>query len=50
VDFQLSDDQRAIRDLVRDLARNENAPNPPQWDEDQHSPRMLLAAYEQTHG
>jgi len=42
VDFQLSDDQRAIRDMVRDFARKEIVPNATQWDEDQHFPRDLF--------
>jgi alkylation response protein AidB-like acyl-CoA dehydrogenase len=43
VDFQLSDDQRAIQDMVRDFARKEIVPNATQWDEDQHFPRDLFS-------
>ena len=43
MDFQLSDDQQAIRDMVRDFARKEIAPKAAQWDEDQHFPRDLFS-------
>jgi len=43
MDFQLSDDQMAIRDMVRDFARNKIVPNASQWDEDQHFPRDLFS-------
>jgi alkylation response protein AidB-like acyl-CoA dehydrogenase len=43
VDFQLSQDQQAIRDMVRDVARNEIAPNALAWDEAQHFPRELFS-------
>jgi len=43
LDFQLSQDQEAIRDMVRDFARNEIAPNAPAWDEEQHFPRELFS-------
>jgi alkylation response protein AidB-like acyl-CoA dehydrogenase len=43
VDFQLSDDQLAIRDMVRDFARKEIAPKALEWDEAQHFPRDLFA-------
>jgi hypothetical protein len=43
MDFQLSDDQMAIRDMVRDFARKEIAPNASRWDEDQHFPRDLFS-------
>jgi alkylation response protein AidB-like acyl-CoA dehydrogenase len=43
VDFQLSDDQLAIRDMVRDFGRKEIAPNALEWDEAQHFPRELFA-------
>jgi alkylation response protein AidB-like acyl-CoA dehydrogenase len=43
VDFALSEDQRAIRDMVRDFARNEIAPHAGEWDEQQHFPRELFA-------
>ena len=42
MDYQLSDDQQAIRDMVRDFARKEIAPKAAQWDEDQHFPRELF--------
>ncbi len=42
MDFQLTDDQVAIRDMVRDLAAKEIAPNAHQWDEAQHFPRELF--------
>ncbi len=42
MDFQLSEDQQAIRDMVRDFARNEIVPYASQWDEDQHFPRDLF--------
>jgi len=43
VDFELTEDQRSIRDMVRDMAQNEIAPNAAQWDEDQHFPRELFS-------
>jgi len=43
VDFQLSNDQIAIRDMVRDFARKEIVPNATQWDEEQHFPRDLFS-------
>jgi len=43
VDFQLSQDQQAVRDMVRDFARKEIAPNAIEWDEAQHFPRDLFA-------
>ncbi|TFG40232.1 MAG: acyl-CoA dehydrogenase [Candidatus Aminicenantes bacterium] len=42
VDLQFTDDQLSIRDMVRDLARNEIAPNAVQWDREQHFPRKLF--------
>jgi alkylation response protein AidB-like acyl-CoA dehydrogenase len=42
VDFQLGQDQLAIRDMVRDFARKEIAPNALEWDEAQHFPRELF--------
>ena len=33
---------RAIRDMVREVARNEIAPHAVQWDRDQHFPRELF--------
>jgi len=43
VDFQLSQDQQAVRDMVRDFARKEIAPHAIEWDEAQHFPRDLFA-------
>ena len=43
MDFQLSQDQQAVRDMVRDFARKEIAPNAIEWDEAQHFPRDLFA-------
>jgi len=43
VNFELSQDQQAIRDMVRDFARREIAPNALEWDENQHFPRDLFA-------
>jgi alkylation response protein AidB-like acyl-CoA dehydrogenase len=42
VDFQLTQDQLAIRDMVRDFARNEIVPGAVQWDESQHFPREVF--------
>jgi alkylation response protein AidB-like acyl-CoA dehydrogenase len=42
VDFELTEDQLAIRDMVRDLARNEIAPNAVEWDRAQSFPRELF--------
>jgi len=42
LDFQLGQDQQAIRDMVRDFARKEIAPNALEWDEAQHFPRELF--------
>jgi alkylation response protein AidB-like acyl-CoA dehydrogenase len=42
VDFQLGQEHEAIRDMVRDFARKEIAPNALQWDEEQHFPRELF--------
>jgi alkylation response protein AidB-like acyl-CoA dehydrogenase len=43
VDFQLGQEQLAIRDMVRDFARKEIAPKAMEWDEAQHFPRELFA-------
>jgi hypothetical protein len=40
---ELTEDQQSIRDMVRDLARNEIAPNALAWDREQHFPRELFA-------
>ncbi|MFV2072132.1 MAG: acyl-CoA dehydrogenase family protein [Thermoanaerobaculales bacterium] len=42
MDFQLTRDQEAIRDMVRDFARNEIEPKALEWDEAQHFPRELF--------
>jgi alkylation response protein AidB-like acyl-CoA dehydrogenase len=41
--FELTEDQLSIRDMVRDLARNEIAPNAVEWDREQHFPAELFA-------
>jgi cyclohexanecarboxyl-CoA dehydrogenase len=43
MDFQLNEEQVAIRDMVRDFARREIAPNALEWDESQHFPRELFS-------
>ncbi len=43
MDFELNQDQLSIRDMVRDLARSEIAPNGVDWDERQHFPKELFA-------
>ncbi len=43
MDFQLTQDQETIRDMVRDFARNEIAPHALEWDEEQHFPRELFS-------
>jgi alkylation response protein AidB-like acyl-CoA dehydrogenase len=40
--FELTEDQQAIRDMVRDFARKEIAPHAATWDEDQHFPREVF--------
>lgn len=42
MDFELNQDQLSIRDMVRDLARSEIAPNGVDWDERQHFPKDLF--------
>ena len=42
MDFQLTQDQETIRDMVRSFARNEIAPHAFEWDEAQHFPRELF--------
>jgi butyryl-CoA dehydrogenase len=42
VDFSLSDDQREIQTLVREVARAEIEPHAAAWDRDHHFPRDLL--------
>ena len=39
----LTEDQLSIRDMVRDLARNEIAPHAARWDREQRFPRELFA-------
>ena len=43
MDFELTEDQLSIRDMVRDFARNEIAPHAVKWDREQHFPRELFA-------
>lgn len=43
MEFNLNQDQLAIRDMVRDFARKEIAPHALEWDEAQHFPRELFA-------
>lgn len=43
MNFELDQDQLSIRDMVRDLARSEIAPNAVDWDERQHFPKELFA-------
>lgn len=38
MDFQLSEDQRAIQDAAREFAEAELAPNSARWDEEKHFP------------
>ena len=40
--FDLTDDQISIRDMVRDFARNEIAPNAVEWDRTQQFPKELF--------
>ena len=42
MDFELTSDQEAIRDMVRDFSRNEIAPHAAAWDEQQHFPREVF--------
>ncbi len=42
MDIELTEDQLAIRDMVRDLARKEIVPNAVTWDREQHFPRELF--------
>jgi alkylation response protein AidB-like acyl-CoA dehydrogenase len=43
MDFDLTEDQMAIREMVRDFSQNEIAPHAAGWDETQHFPRELFA-------
>jgi alkylation response protein AidB-like acyl-CoA dehydrogenase len=42
VDFELTDEQRSIRDMVRDFARGEIAPHAVGWDREQRFPKELF--------
>ncbi|MGD9252901.1 MAG: acyl-CoA dehydrogenase family protein [Holophagae bacterium] len=42
MDFQLSEDQSAIRDMVREFAKREIVPHAHEWDEAQYFPRELF--------
>jgi alkylation response protein AidB-like acyl-CoA dehydrogenase len=42
VDFELTQDQKAIQALTRDFAKAEIEPNAAQWDRDHHFPRELF--------
>ncbi len=44
MNFELSEEQRAIRDMARDFARDQIAPHAVQWDEDKHFPVDTLRA------
>lgn len=43
MDLSLTQDQLAIRDMVRDFARNEIVPHASEWDESQTFPRELFS-------
>jgi alkylation response protein AidB-like acyl-CoA dehydrogenase len=43
MDFELNPEQTAIRDMVRDFAKNEIVPNAVAWDESQSFPRELFS-------
>ncbi len=43
MDFELTQDQLAIRDMVRDFARTEIAPHSAEWDENEIFPRELFS-------
>ena len=42
MNFELTEDQLAIRDMARDLAQKEIAPHAAEWDEQQHFPREVF--------
>jgi alkylation response protein AidB-like acyl-CoA dehydrogenase len=44
MDFELSEEQRAIRDMARDFAQNEMAPHAAEWDEKKIFPEETLRA------
>ena len=47
IDFTLTEDQEALRDLVREFAENEIAPVAPTLDEEQrHSPEIVEKYFE----
>ena len=43
MDFELSEDQRAIQDAARTFAAKELAPHAARWDEDKHFPSTPCA-------
>jgi alkylation response protein AidB-like acyl-CoA dehydrogenase len=43
VDFELSEDERSIRDLAREVATQEIAPHAAAWDREERFPRELVA-------
>jgi alkylation response protein AidB-like acyl-CoA dehydrogenase len=43
VDFELSEDERSIRDLAREVATQEIAPNAAAWDREERFPRELVS-------
>lgn len=44
MNFDLTEEQLAIRDMARDLAQKEIAPHATRWDEEQHFPKELFTA------
>lgn len=44
MDFDLTEEQLAIRDMARDLAQKEIVPHATRWDEEQHFPKELFTA------
>jgi len=44
VDFDLTEEQLAIRDMARGLAQKEIVPHATRWDEEQHFPKELFTA------
>ena len=44
MDFDLTEEQLAIRDMARDLAQKEIVPYATRWDEEQHFPKELFTA------
>ena len=43
MDFELNEEQIAIREMVRDFARNELAPHAREWDEEDRFPREVFS-------